>query len=339
MVAERINRPAPPVGVIESISQGFETVASRLALLVLPLVVDLFLWLGPRISYANVELPSLASMPAQISSADVELAISRSDRSFPATQYWPVFPSLLGWEEAKLPPVSGYTPPVWQVQSTWDVMSSLLISLAITLTLSTPYMTLIGHQVADGHIHLSRTAMRMPMLLLQVALLAAIALVAMLIIMAPFALLAIILAAVAFALGSVDIANVLAVVTLQVGAVLVLWLGMFGVFTFHGMVINQRGLLGALWDSIRVVQWNVSGTLILLLVVMLLNSGLWALFRLVDPGTWMTPVAITAYAFASTALVSSTFIFFKDRYRYWREVRNEILADLARRRTEDRNHL
>ena len=51
MGSENISAPTPPVGVIESFTVGFETVASRLVLLLLPLVLDLFLWVGPRLSY------------------------------------------------------------------------------------------------------------------------------------------------------------------------------------------------------------------------------------------------------------------------------------------------
>ena len=46
--------PTPPVGVIESLTTGFETVASHLGLLLFPALLDLFLWLGPRLSIDNL---------------------------------------------------------------------------------------------------------------------------------------------------------------------------------------------------------------------------------------------------------------------------------------------
>jgi hypothetical protein len=170
-------------------------------------------------------------------------------------------------------------------------------------------------------------------MLAQVLLLALLALLVFVVIMIPFVLVATVLFKV-FELGGLGaIGFVMAVLISQVGLVLTLWFEVFGVFTIHGMIINRRGLAGALWDSIRVVQWNMSGTLTLLLLIVLLNWGLQELFRLSDLGTWLAPVAISAYAFASTALIASTFVFFKDRYRYWREVRAEMLAELSRRRT------
>src|SRR5690606_14589659 len=51
MNANNVDAPTPPVGVIESLTLGFETVASRLVLVLLPILLDLVLWVGPRISF------------------------------------------------------------------------------------------------------------------------------------------------------------------------------------------------------------------------------------------------------------------------------------------------
>ena len=37
-------------------------------------------------------------------------------------------------------------------------------------------------------------------------------------------------------------------------------------------------------------------------------------------------------AFISTGLLTASFVFFRDRYRYWRELRAELMAELERRR-------
>ena len=46
--------PTPPIGVIDSFGKGFETVMSQIALISIPLLLDLFLWLGPRLSVAEL---------------------------------------------------------------------------------------------------------------------------------------------------------------------------------------------------------------------------------------------------------------------------------------------
>ena len=52
MISENSNAPIPPIGVIESLAQGFEIVAGHVMLLLLPLLLDLFLWFGPRVTFS-----------------------------------------------------------------------------------------------------------------------------------------------------------------------------------------------------------------------------------------------------------------------------------------------
>src|ERR671924_410357 len=50
MAQAPVQMPAPPQGLIASLVSGFETVNARLELILLPLALDVFLWLGPHLS-------------------------------------------------------------------------------------------------------------------------------------------------------------------------------------------------------------------------------------------------------------------------------------------------
>src|ERR1051325_11178522 len=50
MDTQRLETIPPPPGVIASLQAGFNIVSNRIGLILLPLVVDIFLWLGPRMS-------------------------------------------------------------------------------------------------------------------------------------------------------------------------------------------------------------------------------------------------------------------------------------------------
>jgi len=335
MVAERITTPTPPVGVIESLSQGFETTASRLGLLVLPLLLDLFLWLGPRVSYLHyyrdIWAPRVIESGQEMPGFGTELssAVEEVVAQLPAAQYLPIIglPSLLAAQEAGSPPL-GYTPPVWTVQSTAGLLATYALALSAGAVLGCLYLMLIGQQVGEGQVKLVRAVLQLPAVLCQVAVLLLIEGVLAAVVMTPFVLLA-------MGLG-LFAGWPLMDVTLRIGLVIVLWLSMFSVFTLHGLLMNRRGLFGALWDSVRVVQWNMSSTLFLIIIVVILNWALQQLFLLSDTSTWVTLAAIPAHAFAITALVTATFVFYKDRYRYWKELRDELLAELERRRAQDR---
>jgi hypothetical protein len=68
-------------------------------------------------------------------------------------------------------------------------------------------------------------------------------------------------------------------------------------------------------------------------LVVLVNSALQLIWRLADTGSWLVVLGMIGNAFISTGLIVATFVFFKDRYRYWQEMREALLAELKRRQT------
>jgi hypothetical protein len=44
-------------------------------------------------------------------------------------------------------------------------------------------------------------------------------------------------------------------------------------------------------------------------------------WNLPAPDSWVTLAGIGGHAFVSTGLVTATFVFYKDRYRWWVEMR------------------
>ena len=58
-------KSARPLGVVGSLAAGFEMVGRHLGLIVLPVLIDLFLWLGPRVSIAPLVEQFTAFLLAQ----------------------------------------------------------------------------------------------------------------------------------------------------------------------------------------------------------------------------------------------------------------------------------
>ena len=67
-----LKTPAPPHGIITSLVTGFEAINARLELILLPLALDLWLWLGPHLSVSplvpqiEAAMRSLMAAPATI---------------------------------------------------------------------------------------------------------------------------------------------------------------------------------------------------------------------------------------------------------------------------------
>ncbi len=338
MAAEGINAPAPPVGVIEALAQGFETVGERLILVLVPLLLDLCLWLGPRVSFAPVidslidtyytDLwqPFVVEMNPEMAEQWPALAEALADAlGGRATQYFPLsgIPVLLAGHEAASLPFE-CTPPVWEVRTLLQMVGIRLASLLVGLVLLSLYISLIAQQVKEGYIALKRTLARLPVQVLWLGIFALVLPIMLLVIYLPFALLT---------LGVSPLSGFLAFLADWAGRLLALWIALFMVFTVHSLFMRDRSLPGALWDSVRVVQWNVTPTFLLMLLIVVIYVALTRIWGLAPAGTWLVPVGIVGHAFVSTALIAASFVFFKDRYRYWHEMRTQLLMELERRRT------
>jgi len=334
-----MNAPTPPVGVIESLATGFETVAGKIILVLLPLLLDLFLWAGPRLTirpaiasyYNDVYQPMVDGLDkdGQALFGDLSAVLATAAQELPP-QYLPVFgmPSLLAGREAASLPFA-YVPPLWQVRTTLGLVAVNFLSLASGFLLGGIYLALIASQVRYGSLKMQHLLLRLPVNLFWLGLLAMGLPLLILIAYMPF----LVLAGVLMVLSSQ-----VAVFVLWVGVLIALWVLMFLVFTIHGVFMNDRNLFTSLWDSIRLVQWNMSATIFLILLVVLLNLTLTYIWSLAPAGSWLALVGLAGHAFITTGLVAATCVFFKDRYRYWQEMRAEILAELERQRAQKSEH-
>lgn len=340
--------PTPPVGVIESISQGFETVAGRLVLLLVPLLLDAALWVGPRVSFAPAIERVITSWDPIIAQADPQTRAQWDEAAESIRlglggmydQYFPVpgIPTVFAAQEAAPLPFE-YTPSVWIVESVGGLIGVRLLALLIGVVVGTLYLGMIAQQVFEGRVNLFEMLPRLFAVGTQIGIISVLLPVLMILLLVPFFLLATGIQVLGVLVGGGGLGVIIAQMTLGIGLLLVLWMFLFGVFTIHGMFLNRRNLLSALWDSIRVVQWNLSSTLLLVIAVFVIRWALALVWFLTEPSSWLALLASAGNAFATTSLLAATFVFYKDRYRYWRQMREALLAELQRRRSQDRTQL
>lgn len=337
MISKDFETPDPPVSVIESLSQGFELTAGHLLLLLLPVLFDLMLWVGPRVSYQPlVEVTHHSFYELwEIATAEQEIeGYTWEDFSESLTemlggefeQYFPLvfLPSVIAGREAEPLPF-GYVPQLWEIKTPLAWLGLRVLSMVTGMSLFSFYAFMIASEVNEQHVRLSQLLKQLPPIIIQLLVLAIIVPILLMIIFMPFLILA---------TGLLALWDVLSWIILMGGFVVILWVSLFGAFTVHAMLMNGRNLLLAIWDSVRVVQWNVSATMLLFMLVVLVNFALRLIWQLADAGSWLVVLGMIGNAFVSTGLIVATFVFFKDRYRYWQEMREALLAELKRRQTE-----
>ena len=320
---QRKRAPAPPLGVVAALGAGFETVNTQWLLITLPVALDLFLWLGPRLSILPVVEQAvgwLTAPPAGPDAATLQqmwdmlrqalLAFGQGFNLFAVLSTAPLgVPSLMAGQIATQTPAGG--PVVWSIQS-WLAYGFLfgLFSLA-GLWLGALYFGGIAQQVRDKRLAWTGLVRQVWGDWARLTALAVLLLVVLFVLGAPTLVMASLLTLINPLLG--NLASLL-------GATAILWALVFGVFTLPGIVLQRRGLFGALWDSVRLVQTNLPPTIGLLGASLVINVGLGYVWNMAGDASWLHLLGVLGHAVISTALTAAAFAFYQDRYRWWLEL-------------------
>jgi hypothetical protein len=132
----------------------------------------------------------------------------------------------------------------------------------------------------------------------------------------------------------VSLAETLHPVLGAIGAVIAWSVGMWAVFyagfTVQGFLLQRQGVWRAFVDSLRVVHYNLSATMRLYLTLFVLTLGLSGIWSLPPDNSWALLIGLAGHALIATVLVTATFVFYKDRYRWWTELQKNQQAQLSK---------
>jgi hypothetical protein len=324
------NTPVPPHGIISSLVTGFEAINARLELILLPLALDLFLWLGPHLSIGPLVPQVEAAMNGLIATAGSDATTQRNFQvirsaleDFGAT--FNVFsflsttplglPSLLAGRGPVVTPAGA--PIVWAVNTVPLYLLLWGTFVLLGLLLGAFYFGLIAQQVRDKRLHWGALLRQVWGDWARLTALAVIGAGAILLLGLPVLLLTGLLSLLSPILGGL---------VWVAGLMVILWVLFYGGFALHGMLLQRRGLFPALWDSARLVQINLPYAAGLFVVVVVINLGLALVWNIPHDDSWLLLLGLGGHALISTALVAATFVFYQDRYRWWMEMRQTLLA-------------
>ncbi len=339
-MAVKTQAPEPPLGVVNILVAGFETVNARLDLILLPLALDLFLWLGPHLSVKPIVSGVLEQMSAIFGqgASDPNLIRTFNELHDMLTDYGATFNlfSALSTAPLGLPSlmvaraplgVPAGAPLVWSLANPFLY---LLLTVGLSLAgvfLGTVYFSGIAQQVRDTRIDLARLWVQVWGDWLQILVVIGLGLVLMVMLGVPLLLLAGLLTLISPLVSSLF--------TL-LGSMVGLWMFIYLGFTLHGIVLQRRNLFAAMWDSVRLVHRNLSAAASLFAVVMLTSTGLSFVWNAPTDGSWLLLIGLSGHALVSTALVAATFKFYQDRYRWQQEMSQWTAAQSQRTKVNRR---
>ena len=301
----------PPPGIIGSLRAGFDVIAGNIAVILMPLGLDLLLWLGPRLSLNEIVQPFLAQaaslaagsglQPADVKSAlDMYRQFFQSFNLLSAVRTFPV--GVFSLMSGRMPAHSPLGAPVTlQIDSSVNVLGLALVLTLAGWMLGGLYFQWVAALVrskpaAEG----PRTAGRaLVQTLLYSVICAALAWAVGL----PLLLVLYLLFAINTLLGE-GVILFLAFVSL--------WLIVPVFFSPHGIFVRKQNAVASLLGSFQLTRFTLPSSSLFVLTVFMLGIGLNYLWSIPASDSWLALVGILGHAFITTALLASSFIYYQD---------------------------
>lgn len=299
---------------IDSLTDGFSRVAKRLWLAVIPVLLDLFLWRGPKISIRPVVvrmvelLKQTTDMVAAEAIPDVGTSemfgamIDMLQNTLGKTNLF----ALLAWSQLGVPSIAGIVPVdeagAWVFQITdYGVMLLLqLLIMGLGLLIAAGFLALLAQELREETRDLRR--MVRDTLVYWIYLGA---------IVVPLGL---------FMLLSLSFSLLLGPLSIFVG-VLLLWIMLYMAFVPQAVTLFDLNPIRAVLTSFTVVRTSFWPAIGFLLLVNVINRGLGLLWaRLMTSSSVGALVAMAGNAYVGTSLTLAMFIFVHRRLATYREM-------------------
>jgi hypothetical protein len=296
----------PPPRAVTSLIKGFNSIAGNVAVILFPAVLDIFLWLGPRLKIDTLLAPIIQSMP------DIQSQVS-PDQAKLFTQFLSEFQNGLNLFTAfRTFPLGVFSlmSTNLSVSSPLGVRSAMevqnwLAAIAIVLALTAfgwVAGSLFFHFVSKAALK-QNTAPGIFHSLLQSILLSIVWMIFFLLANLP-------LLVVMMLLTMLDpTVRTIVVIILSIPSIWVL-LAIF--YSFYGIFTNAQNAFTSTRNSIRILRYGLPPLGWFSMLIILISQSMDLLWRSAPPDSWMMGVGILGHAFVSTSLLAASFIFYRD---------------------------
>ena len=326
---DKIETLPPPPGVIGSLRAGFDTIASHLPVILLPLALDLFLWLGPRLRIERLFQPIFEEMAryasfSGIPAAELSKFQDNSTLLLEQLQHYNLLSVLRTFPIGVFSLMSGTMP----VQTPLGTSSVIQVNSFFTLLGWIVVLTFVGWMCGGiffRWVSLVVTEpakpvnLRLGQSILQTILLSVLYMMLALMIGTPvIVVLALVIAA----------SPLLAQGLLLILGLLSMWLIVPVFFTPHGIFLRQQNAFSSISTSLRMARFTLPTSSLFVLSVLLIAFGLNFVWNIPSPASWMTLVGILGHAFITTSLLAASFIYYRDMQVWLQTVFEKLKANL-----------
>ncbi|MGE5641833.1 MAG: hypothetical protein ACM3Y8_02375 [Byssovorax cruenta] len=327
MYAQKLETLPPPPGVLGSLKAGFNVVSSNVLLILMPLAIDMFLWLGPRLSVSKVLGPLYTLLFEQAKRGlttpeDVQRLAAFQDlfaeglkrfnllSLIARLQTFPVgVSSLLARTMPVDSPIGG--DKIIQIPSLLAVLGAMFLLVIAGWVVGGLYFGWVSNTVLAG----SAARISPWDAVLQTLILSVVWFLALVILSIPVALLLTVLTFISPALASG---------ALFVMLLLSFWLIVPLFFTPHGIFVRGQNAFRSILTSFKMARFTLPTSGMFVFNTFILSTGLNYLWSVPKSSSWMTLVGISGHAFITTALLAASFVYYRDMNIWLQKVFEEL---------------
>ena len=314
MDSQKLESLPPPPGVIVSLRAGFDAVANHVWLILLPLVLDIFLWLGPRLSVDSLLRPFVRYMFAQtrrgVGSSEVDQFLEAQTIFLDGLQSFNLL-SLISKFRTFPIGISSLLAEKMPVESPIGEQSIVQISSVPLLLLIAMLLTGIGwvvgglyfRWVSGATLGQQETGISLLRAVVQTLILSVCWFIGLMVVVLP----------IMFVLTLLMMINpILANIAMFVILLLAFWLIVPFFFMPHGIFARGQNAFLSILTSLRMARFTFPSSGMFVISVLVLSQGLNYLWSVPPDNSWMTLVGIAGHAFITTAVLAASFVYYRD---------------------------
>ncbi len=303
---------SPPPRLMPTIMAGFNAVANHIWLIIFPVLLDLFIWFGPKLRLQTVFAPVIeeanrtltaagGSEMAQILASAQEawaILIKRINLTNSISTFPLGIPSLVAATDTQATPLG--QSPTFEIPSLWIAFTIFVGLVLLGLFLGTLYINFIARKTSPEQNPFAFSSFIRQVV--NIYALVMVILFAIMLVLIPALFIISIVALFSPALSQI----VFLIITF-----ILLWLLIPFLFSPHGIFIQQLNVFKSVMASIRLVRFFLPTTGLFILVFVLMAQGLDYLWLAPPSNSWLLVIGITGHAFIYTSLIAASFIYYQ----------------------------
>ncbi len=303
MQTQNSELPPKPPGAVNALMSGFNAITHNLAVILFPVTLDVFLWLGPRLKVDILFLSTIEQMSKLLGVAStVALSSAEIDKTISGLNF---FSSLrtypLGLFSLMLSNRSGNSPLGarldWEIPNWFVLVSAFILLTCAGLFFGNLYFYFVSRvtlKPGEGPGLLRAIFHSLPVwgmwtffYFVTLPLL-------------PF--------------GALLLMNNQFIVLLifLLLAWPVAWVGLLIFFSTHGVFIFSKNAFASLGQNFRLLRYGMPPMGWFVLMAIIISQGMDMIWLTPAMDSWMALVGIFGHAFISTGLLAGSFIFYRD---------------------------